>query len=318
MKLRTLLLTASLLAPAVALPRIALAQPQDATSAAAAEKLFQEGRTLIEQGRWVDACPKLAESLRLDPAVGTALNLAECYERVDRIASAWVTYRRAETMARRANQRERYTHAAARAEQLESKLSYLTVSVPTHPKGLVVMRDGERIGDAAWGTAVPVDGGSHVIEASAPGRRTWKHEVKVNARSTRTTVEIPELEVLPSDAPLGDAPASPPIQRTIGWVAAATGVVTLGAGFAFGAIAKSQYDDAGTHCSAVDCDARGVALTGDARSSATISTVLFVAGGVVTAAGVVLVLTAPKREGAAGTRVGLSLSPTGYGAWATF
>jgi len=314
----TLLAVALLAASLVVAPRVARAQQQDATSAAAAEKLFQEGRTLIEQGRWVDACPKLAESLRLDPAVGTALNLAECYERVDRVASAWVTYRKAETMARRAGQRERYTHAASRAELLEGKLSYLTVTVTAPPKGLVVTRDGERLGEAAWGTAVPVDGGVHVIEATAPGRRTWRRDVSVEPRSARAKIEIPSLDVAPAQARSADGPSpAVPLQLTLGWVAAATGVAALGTGFAFGAIAKSQYDDAGTHCSAVDCDGRGVALTSDARSSAAISTVLFVAGGALAIGGVVLVLTAPRRDSTA-AQVGLALSPTGYGAWATF
>jgi hypothetical protein len=224
-------------------------------------------------------------------------------------------------MARRAGQRERYTHAAARAEALEGKLSYLTVSIPAPVKGLIVTRDGERIGDAAWGTAVPVDGGPHVVEATAPGRRPWRRDVTIEPRSARTKLEIPELALAPEGAPGAvdaTSSSSPPIQRTIGWVAAATGAVALGTGLVFGAIAKSQYDDAGAHCSAVDCDARGVALTSDARSSATVSTVLFVAGGVLATTGVVLVLTAPKRADAVGTRVGLSFSPTRYGAWATF
>jgi serine/threonine-protein kinase len=301
----------------VSVPPPALAQPT-ATSAAAAEKLFQEGRALMVDHRYGDACPKLAESLRLDPAVGTSLNLAECYERVDKVASAWVTYRKAESMARRAGHQERYTHAAARAEALEAKLSYLTITVPSHPKGLAVVRDGERIGDAAWGPAVPVDGGPHVIEASAPGRKPWKQEVQIAPRGGRLTLEVPELA--PSDA-RQDASVDPStdrtfsVQRTAGWVSLATGGAALGIGFAVGLIANSKNDDAGIHCSAIDCDEQGVTLTRQARSAALVSTILVAVGGTLTAAGIVLVLTAPKR---ATTRVGLTLSPAGYGLWAAF
>jgi hypothetical protein len=305
------------LAALVALtPCTALAQ---ATSAAAAEKLFQEGRVLMADGRYVDACPKLAESSRLDPAVGTSLNLAECYEHLDKIASAWVTYKKAETMARRANQQERYTHAAARAQALEGRLSTLTLSVGAPPKGLTITRDGERVGEAAWSTAVPVDGGVHVIEASAPGRRVWKREVTIAPSAARVKVEIPELPAAALDAPPAEGPPTAeafPLQRTVGWVAVATGAAAIGTGFAFGAIARSKYDDSGAHCSAVDCDARGVALIQDARSAALVSTVLVVAGGAVAAGGVVLVLVTPKRERAA--RVGLSLSPAAAGVWGTF
>ena len=311
---------AALAACVFAAPAVAHAQT-NATSAAAAEKLFQEGRTLMGDGKYADACPKLAESLRLDPAVGTALNLAECYEHVDKFASAWVTYRKAETMARRANQQERYTHAAARAEALEKSLSYITISVPSHPKGLAVTRDGEPVGEAAWGTAVPVDGGTHVVESSAPGRRTWKKVLQLAPRGAREKIELPELEHAPDVATDPNASTSGdtafPLQRTAGWAAIATGAVALGVGVVFGFVAKSKNDDATTnHCSSVDCDARGVTLTQDAKSAALFSTILVATGGVLAVGGVVLVLTAPQR--AAAPRVGLTLSPAAYGVWATF
>ena len=317
MKLHAHLSAAALAVCILACPGAARAQ---ATSAAAAEKLFQDGRALMGEHRYADACPKLAESLRLDPAVGTALNLGECYERLDKLASAWATYRKAETMARRAGQQERNAHAAARAEALERSLSYLTVAAPTRRSGLVITRDGERIGEPAWGSAVPIDGGVHVIEASAPGFRAWKQELRVAARGARVKVDVPELAADPAAAaPTAPAAASAEapsaVQRTVGWISVATGVVALGTGFAFGVVARSKNDDAGPHCSAVDCDGEGVTLTREVRSAALVSTVLFAAGGVLTAGGVILVLTAPDRAPA---RVGLSLSPSISGVWGTF
>ena len=66
--------------------RSAGAEPRDP---AAAEWLFREGRALMKKGDFAPACAKLAESQRLDPAVGTLMNLAECEERIGRTASAW-------------------------------------------------------------------------------------------------------------------------------------------------------------------------------------------------------------------------------------
>ena len=54
---------------ALVVPSLALAD------VAAAEALYREGRALMEKGDLDAACPKLAESQRLDPSSGTALNL---------------------------------------------------------------------------------------------------------------------------------------------------------------------------------------------------------------------------------------------------
>jgi hypothetical protein len=50
---------------------------------AAADALFKAGRTLVKQGKFSEACPKLEASHKLDPATGTLLALGDCYESDD-------------------------------------------------------------------------------------------------------------------------------------------------------------------------------------------------------------------------------------------
>src|SRR4051794_40657418 len=45
----------------------------------AAEALFDEGKLLAKAGKYSEACPKFAESLRLDTGIGIMLFLADCY-----------------------------------------------------------------------------------------------------------------------------------------------------------------------------------------------------------------------------------------------
>lgn len=61
---------------------------QDETPAQVAESLFREGRDAVKKGDYAVACPKFAESQRLDPANGTLLNLALCEEGWGRLADA--------------------------------------------------------------------------------------------------------------------------------------------------------------------------------------------------------------------------------------
>jgi hypothetical protein len=68
---------------------------------------FDDGKRLAAQGRYAESCPKLAESQRLDPAPGTLMNLADCYENAGLTASAWATWLEAASATKQAGQVER-------------------------------------------------------------------------------------------------------------------------------------------------------------------------------------------------------------------
>ena len=139
---------------------------------AAAEALFQDARQLMKDGKFAEACPKLIDSNKLDPAVGTLLYLGECYEKNGQTASAWATFQAAAEAAKKAGQPERASVASDRANALLGKLSKITITVAAAADltGLEVKRDGTDVGPATWGVGVPVDPGEHVIIAKAPGR----------------------------------------------------------------------------------------------------------------------------------------------------
>src|SRR6185436_13105064 len=89
------------------------------SDSAAARALFTEGRQLMSAEKYAEACPKLEESLRLDPGMGTRFNLAHCWEKIGRSASAWAMFLDVAAAARAAGQQQRDTAAKERAAALE-------------------------------------------------------------------------------------------------------------------------------------------------------------------------------------------------------
>ena len=161
---------------------VASAQSQ-AANLGMAQALFEDGRALLSQGSLELACGKLEESYRLDSAVGTLLNWADCEERRGHMATAWSLWLEAASEARAAKQADRETLARGRAARARDKLGTLAIDVPLEARvnGLSVSTDGVPLAAAAWGTEAPIDPGQHVIVVKAPGRRDVTEQMQIAA-----------------------------------------------------------------------------------------------------------------------------------------
>lgn len=266
---------------------------------AAAEALFDEGRRLAKEERFTEACAKFEASQRLDPGVGTLLNLGDCFERVGRTASAWARFREAASLAVASSQREREQAARLRAQALEPRLMRLAIRPEVEHAGLRIARDGVVLEPDAWGTAVPVDPGRHAITASAPGKKAWREELEVEPTPEGTTrvLVVPALE-----SESVSEPSTWSAQRTVSVVTFGVGVAVLAAGTVIALDAKSSYDDARSRCTATGCSdpVRDQAMS--AQDRADIATGLFIGGAVAVVAGVVLFVLAPRRGAAPSAR----------------
>jgi hypothetical protein len=182
---------------------------------AAAQALFDDGLKLLNGAKYSDACPKLEESDKLDPAVATKYQLARCYEAVGKTASAWALYVAVADAAKRAANVKAEQTARRRAQALDGKLTKLSIKVAASAKpieAIVIKRDGVEIGRAMVDVAIPVDPGPHEVAASAPGYETWRQLVSVAPGPRTEEVTIPPLVPSPVAAPappLAAAPAPP-------------------------------------------------------------------------------------------------------------
>lgn len=208
------------------LASLAHAQDPPANGAAASKALFDEGRALMLEGRFDEACPKIAESQRLDPHLGTLLNLAACHEKQGKVASAWVEYQKALTAARTEGQTERERLARERIEALDVRVPWLTLSVRLGEGQLpaTVTLDGAAIAPIAWGKELPVDPGAHVVVLGGDKRKPLEENFELREGERRTVVlaigapeSAPEETLIVDGTPKHGAPpaeTAPPREQS--------------------------------------------------------------------------------------------------------
>ena len=305
--------------------RTAFAQGADA---ATAEALFEQGKQLLRAGNAAAACPKLAESQRIDPSTGTLLALAMCHEADGKLASAWAEFIAVEARARNEGRLDREQAAHTRARALKPRLSTLEIRVPGEVAalpGLEVRRDGAVQGSGAWNVVVPIDGGEHVIEVSAPGKVAWRGAASVKPEGDAAVLLVPRLTAKPA-SPTQTAPADAKRWGGLEWTGvglAGAGVVGLGIGGYFLGSALSKNSDSSKDCSGNVCGPEGAEARRAAVSDGNRATAFAIAGGVLLAGGATFFIVGRLRAGRsesaqpAATSLGLSVGPAGFSAQCT-
>jgi hypothetical protein len=282
--------------------------------AAAADAMFTEARRLLAEGDVKAACPKFAESYRLDPALGSLLNLAACHEKEGRVATAWSEYRDAEAQAIKAKDDKRAAYSKKQAAAIEPRVPRLAIAVTETPPGFAVTRNAAPVGEASYGMSLPIDPGPQELAATAPGRERWTKRITL-AEGARLRLVVPDLVVaketpalaakhspapvdpsspdpLPSTPP--EPPAPPPSsgQRVAGFAVGGVGLAALAAGAVFAGLTAGQKAQADERCPNKKCDAIGLDDIATARTYAWVSDITFGAGGALVLIGGIVALTA--------------------------
>lgn len=186
---------------------VARAAPEEAPTAT---DLFAEGKSLAAAGDFARACPKFERSLSLEHGIGTQFNLADCWERVGRTASAYRSFSEVAQRTRDLGQTDRHELAQRRADALRPKLSRLTLEVKAPVEGLQIRRNRELVATESVGSPIAVDPGTHEVEVTAPGKQPWTVAIEVPAGPATLSLSIPTLKDAPARKP---ATVSPPLVR---------------------------------------------------------------------------------------------------------
>jgi hypothetical protein len=298
---------------AFALPRSAAAQTGDP---AAASELFRQGRAALAEQDFAAACPKFAESQRLDPKVGTLINLALCEEKTGRLASALHHWADALVLARsEGDAREAYV--TQQYDALAPRVGHVVLHrAPGVPDDARVLVDGVETAPGDRGAPLPVDAGPHVIVVRAPNHADARFEATVSEGATAVVALEAGPDLSPPPAPPVAAPAATAAtavpardrataQRWVGYGVGALGIVGLGLGAAWGGQALEAKSEPG--CRSGVCTTEAAAqVQRDGHAAGDRSTIAFVAGSALMAGGITLWLLAPR----AGARPTASIALT--------
>jgi len=195
--------------------------------AASAQKLFDEGKKMLDAGNWPDACKKFRASMELDPSVGTLLNVGNCHAHEGKVHSAQNDFERALKMNQATADTERRKsvekYARGKIAELLKRVPTLEVEVEPRPKGLEVTRNGTKLPLVALGEALPVDPGVVEVVARAPG---WQGRGRIRLEERQHEQLMVKLNKASTDSGSQDDGSVP----VWAWV-------TMGGGVVLGAVA---------------------------------------------------------------------------------
>ncbi|MGC4069045.1 MAG: hypothetical protein QM784_31260 [Polyangiaceae bacterium] len=303
----------------VASPSVASAQAEAETKEQRAEALFSSARQLLELRQYPLACPKLEQSQQLDPAVGTLLYLAFCYEMTDRFALAWRTYRAAEAGARAQGQGERVKLARLRASLLEPKLALVRVEAACPLTDVAISLDEAQLSSQELERGVRLEPGRHRLRLRS--RHLLAYEAVFEVRSGEESVvplDCKNVEKLtrvePGSATRRDVSKSNAyghskvgsesdhggaVRRLLGFASGTIGVVALGIGTVYALDSAHKSEDAEKYRrSGTDIyDEPGFTLNREALESRSMAIVGFVVSGVALGGATVLLWPRSPAKG---------------------
>ncbi|HEY6559764.1 MAG TPA: hypothetical protein VI072_20920 [Polyangiaceae bacterium] len=275
------------------------------------------GYELKQRGNCVEALPHFLESLRLERQTKTLMHLADCEERLGRLMLARQHWTEARDRAREERSERFSEDAEIRLQAVVERIPQLTIALAAGTTGHAQIEcDGAPLERDALGRPLPLDPGAHRISVRAPGRENAYYEVLLNPReSRRLDVEVGRALIpqpIGPDTLRGDA--SPPrvepsvrqrssdrasraqratststsTQTLVGWITVGGGLGMAAISGISWAIVKAQYPEVR------DCTGPCDSTAGEPRAQVVRAIVGLVAGGLITAGGVTLILTAPS------------------------
>jgi hypothetical protein len=300
----------------------AMAQ-EDAATRAAARKLAEDGVAALQNGDATTATQKLEKAHQMLKAPSVALWSARALMKSGQLVEAAERLRevgRLQVTGDAAVQEQAKRDAEKELGELGPRIPSLVVSVVGGDASTSVTLDGNVLPTALLGEDRPVNPGPHRLVARRGAQEASReitlaegeHQAVELVLAAETNAAPPSVPQPPSEAPVAERGSA---HRTLAYVALGAGAAGLVLGGVTGGLAMSkrgQLDD-NPACRDGTCDYSVEDEVKSLRTFRTVSTVGFVAGGVLGAAGVVLLVTGGDSRGQGSRsqpRLALRVGPT--------
>jgi tetratricopeptide (TPR) repeat protein len=167
---------------------LAHAQPAKTPQQKQADDAFKKGRDLLKQGNFIDACDEFAKSQRLDPANGTLFNIAQCSEKIGRLATAASAYRE---LIKKDTNPERLELSRKGLADIEKRIPKIIAKIDNPPKNIIITLDSKS-GSAAILPNEPVEAnfGEYTLVARAKGYTEMISKFRIGEEGSTKTVEV--------------------------------------------------------------------------------------------------------------------------------
>ena len=272
----------------------------DKESKARADKLFEDGRKYLAAKEYALACTAFEQSHAADPAIGTQLNIALCYEDWGKVASAYRAYVEAERLAREKKDK-RAAGARKKVDELAERSPKLVFDLPANADpSTVLLFDDKQLDLAKLADDLLVDPGTHTLEIRVPDRPVKKQEIEATVgERKRIPIELPVAEKPKVELPPNVVISTPRKKgRMYGGIAlTAGGAIAIGLASFVALAARQDYADAVVDCPGGACTTReAYDATQDARSRANVMTFVMGGGVALVGVGVYLIATSAGKK----------------------
>jgi hypothetical protein len=283
-----------------------LAPAVRADNAAQAEVLFNAARKLHDEGNFAEACPKFQASFDLDEQLGTLFNIADCFEKLEKWATAWARYDAALEWAER-DKDDRIAFIRAGRDRVAPKVPKVVIAVSRPAPGLHVRQDDTKVIAAMYGLPLPVDPGPFKVVVMRGDVILEEHDAVAKEGAT-ATIELdlaaiatkhPKSSAEPVAKETPDKPQEPydPTHRNVGLIVGGVGLVAVivAGGLEIGALVKKGQAETEDACVNKFCSADGLDAADDAKTFAEVGQWVGIGGLVTLAVGATIFFTAPSE-----------------------